>query len=179
MNLSAIFPDTDAITDRIPFDRHSRDKLSEKLSLDKLSLDSLPLDWLSPGNLPLNRLSPANLPLPHRRRKSAWERLVGADAPFWSLAAAAFAGVLIGGGVAMLMARRSAAAGRPRFAMPVDEIKAAWPELSKDDIDGAEGNVDRLADTIRSRTGENADSVRAVLQGMAKRHEHEGGQAAS
>lgn len=172
MNLSAIFPDTDAITDRLPFDRGSRERLADKLNLDALSLERLPLDWLSPSNLPLDRLSPPHLSLPRRKQKSLWQRALGAEAPFWSLAAAVFGGVLLGAGLAMVLSRRQSGQ-RSGFAMPVDEIKAAWPELTSDDIDGAEGNIDRLADAIRSRTGENADSVRAVLQGMAKRHEHE------
>jgi uncharacterized protein YjbJ (UPF0337 family) len=86
----------------------------------------------------------------------------------WLIAAAALAGVAVGIGIGMLItSRRAALRARAReLESATDEIKAAWPDITDEDIQRARGSAARLAETIRARTGEDADQVRERLAGM-------------
>ncbi len=111
--------------------------------------------------LPLERL-------PGFRRRSAWERFTHEQAPAWTLALAALTGFSAGISVGLVVAARRT---RPRAAAQAlearaDEIKAAWPDVTDEDIRRARGRADRLAETIRARTGEAADKILAQIEGL-------------
>lgn len=196
MNLTALAPTTRAVLTRLLSNVRRPAALAGSIRPGRLGLDRLSHEWLSPLNLPLDRprapylaldrFSPDHLPferprLPHlalpRRHRSAWQRLFG-GAPVGTLLGAALAGALVGAGLAWLTMRRSPSGGQAH-PLPESEIRAAWPELTSDDLERSGGDLDQLADTIGSRTGENTGSVRAVLHGMAARHAHANGQSAS
>jgi hypothetical protein len=86
----------------------------------------------------------------------------------WMLAAAVIGGVALGLGIGMWLTGSRAARREQarRMEAATDEIKAAWPELTDDDIEQARGSAARLAQTIRDRTGEDAAAVRERLAGM-------------
>lgn len=93
--------------------------------------------------------------------------------PRWVIIASLAAGAALGLGVGMLLTRRRAASRQrvQRMTDAADEIKAAWPDVTDDDIQRARGRADRLAETIRSRTGEDADRVRERLAEFTKGEE--------
>ena len=49
----------------------------------------------------------------------------------------------------------------------IGRIKEAWGTLTDDDLDRAEGKLDRLVGTIEEKTGESADAIREKLQKLA------------
>lgn len=103
-----------------------------------------------------------------RQRPSRMTRLRGSEVPAWAVAAAILGGVMLGIGVAMWLTDRRRTGDEPVRALDAaaDEIKAAWPELTDDDIAKARGSVARLVKIIRERTGEEGDRVRERLESM-------------
>ena len=43
-------------------------------------------------------------------------------------------------------------------------VKAAWGQLTDDDLDVAEGNLDQLVGRIKERTGESAEEIERRLE---------------
>lgn len=127
------------------------------IDLQELLQERLPLD-----RLPLDRM-PGLTPRP-RGMAGMRQRPV----PAWAVAAAALGGFMFGLGVGMWLTERRRAAKEPVRALDAaaDEIKAAWPELTDDDIARARGSIARLVKTIRERTGEDATYVRERLESM-------------
>jgi|GEM_PF-4732148 len=109
-----------------------------------------------------------------RRRRSLPARLVGGIVPVWAVGAAALAGFTAGLGLGLWLAERRAAAARAAQALEAhaDEIKAQWPTVTDEDIQQARGRVERLAETIRLRTGEAAEKVLAQIQTITGGKEH-------
>ena len=144
------------VAERAP-DIDLQELLQERLPLDRLPLDRLPLDRV-PG-------------IAQRPRGMAGMRQ--REVPAWAVAAAALGGFMFGLGVGMWLTERRRAAGEPVRALDAaaDEIKAAWPELTDDDIAQARGSVARLVKTIRERTGEDAAHVRERLESMTAESE--------
>ena len=103
-----------------------------------------------------------------RQRPGRTARLRGSEVPAWAVVAAVLGGIMLGIGVAMWLTDRRRAEDEPVRALDAaaDEIKAAWPELTDDDIAHARGSVARLVKTIRERTGEEGDHVRERLESM-------------
>lgn len=128
-------------------------------------------EWLRAGGAPA-----AHQPAPPTR-PAGLARLTSPEARPWVIAAAAVAGAAIGLGLGMwLTGRRATARARAReLESAADEIKAAWPEVTDDDIQRSKGNTARLADIIRDRTGQDPDTVRERLAGMTSRAEPAGG----
>ena len=81
---------------------------------------------------------------------------------------AAIAGAAVGLGIGMWLTQRQAAMreGMRDLESSADEIKAAWPNITDDDIQRARGSAARLAQTIGDLTGEDAQSVRQRLSGI-------------
>ena len=46
-------------------------------------------------------------------------------------------------------------------------IKESWGVLTDDDLDRAEGKIDRLVGTIKEKTGESADIIKEKLRRLA------------
>jgi uncharacterized protein YjbJ (UPF0337 family) len=46
-------------------------------------------------------------------------------------------------------------------------VKEAWGVLTDDDLDRAEGKIDRLVGTIKEKTGESADMIKEKLRKIA------------
>jgi len=46
-------------------------------------------------------------------------------------------------------------------------VKESWGVLTDDDLDRAEGKIDRLVGVIKEKTGESADAIKARLHKMA------------
>ncbi len=101
-----------------------------------------------------------------RRRRSLPARLAVGAVPLWGVGAAALAGFAAGLGLGLWLAERRAAAARAAQALEAhaDEIKAQWPTVTDEDIQQARGRAERLAETIRLRTGEAAEKVLAQIQ---------------
>jgi uncharacterized protein YjbJ (UPF0337 family) len=130
------------------------------------SVTMLPIEkpaFLQDG-LPLDRL-----PGLRRRKKGRWQRVREAETPTWMILLAIIAGFGIGIGIGMALTNRRSGAARGGLDQAADEIKAAWPEVTDNDIEDAQGSAERLADVIRARTGENAATVRTLIEGMANR----------
>ncbi len=103
--------------------------------------------------------------LPFRRRPARMG-LVAATVPVWTAGIAALAGFATGLGLGLWLAERRAATARAAQALEAhaDEIKAQWPTVTDEDIQQARGRAERLAETIRLRTGEAAEKVLAQIQ---------------
>jgi uncharacterized protein YjbJ (UPF0337 family) len=103
--------------------------------------------------------------LPFRRRPARLG-LVAGTVPLWTAGVAALAGFFAGLGLGLWLAGRRAAAARAAQALEAhaDEIKAQWPAVTDEDIQHARGRAERLAETIRLRTGEAAEKVLAQIQ---------------
>ena len=114
--------------------------------------------------LPLDRLTGLR-----RRKKSRWQRVREAETPTWMILLAIVAGFGIGIGIGMALTSRRTTTARGRLDEAADEIKAAWPEVTDNDIQDAQGSAERLAEVIRARTGENVATVRTLIEGMANR----------
>lgn len=107
--------------------------------------------------------------LPFRRRPAALPaRLAGGAVPLWALGAAALAGFSAGFSLGLWLARRRAAVEQAARSLEAhaDEIKAQWPAVTDEDIQQARGRAERLAETIRLRTGEAAERVLAQIQSI-------------
>lgn len=112
--------------------------------------------------LHLDRLAQAG----RRPRRKAGLQVAGV--PLWVVLAAAGGGFAVGLGVGMRLTgrRRTPEPVRPLDAA-ADEIKAAWPEVTDEDIVQARGSIARLVKTIRARTGQDAEEVRERLESIA------------
>jgi uncharacterized protein YjbJ (UPF0337 family) len=44
-----------------------------------------------------------------------------------------------------------------------DRIRSFWSEITDDDVDKAQGNVERLVGTIEEKTGEDLESIRRTV----------------
>lgn len=147
-----------ALTERLPDGAAPavRDRLAQ------MSLSALPAAELLEG-LPFLR-----------RRRSLPARLVGGVVPMWAVGVAALAGFTAGLGLGLWLAERRAAAARAAQALEAhaDEIKAQWPTVTDEDIQQARGRAERLAETIRLRTGEAAEKVLAQIQNITGGKEH-------
>lgn len=111
-----------------------------------------------------------------RRRRSLPARLVGGAVPLWAVGAAALAGFSAGLGLGLWLAERRAAAQRAAQALEAhaDEIKAQWPAVTDEDIQQARGRAERLAETIRARTGEATEKILAQIQELTGGKERAG-----
>ncbi len=111
-----------------------------------------------------------------RRRRSLPARLAAGAVPLWTVGAAALVGFSAGLGVGLWLADRRAAAQRAAQALEAhaDEIKAQWPTVTDEDIQQARGRAERLAETIRARTGEATEKILAQIQDITGRAERAG-----
>jgi uncharacterized protein YjbJ (UPF0337 family) len=97
------------------------------------------------------------------------EQVRESDVPAWTLIAAGAAGLAVGLGIGMWLARRRTdRRARRKLQSAADEIKAAWPDVTDEDIRRAKGSAARLAETIRERTGESAETIRGRLAGITE-----------
>ena len=103
-----------------------------------------------------------------------------AAAPRWMVITAVGGGIALGIGLGMWLTGRRAATRRriDEMEAATDEIKAAWPDVTDADIQQARGSAARLAETIRSRTGEDAGLVRERITGMTAREPSANGRGA-
>lgn len=134
---------------------HARDLAAEHPEVGRMASaarDALPLDRL-----------------PAFRRTNAWERLTREQTPGWTVALAAVSGLAAGVSIGLMLAgrRQRRRAAVQALEARADEIKSAWPDVTDDDIRRARGRADRLAETIRARTGEAADKILAQIEGLA------------
>lgn len=100
-----------------------------------------------------------------RRPRSRTQRLLNGGVPLWLLLAGALGGVLLGITLGAASARRRAGSAVDLEAS-AEQIKGAWPSIQDDDIRDAKGNIKKLTNVIRERTGEDTREVRERLQSL-------------
>jgi len=47
-------------------------------------------------------------------------------------------------------------------------VRSTWAEVSDDDFEQAQGNVERLIGVIKERTGESLEAIQAKLEGFLR-----------
>jgi len=49
------------------------------------------------------------------------------------------------------------------------QVKSVWGEITDDDFDKAEGNMDKLVGTIKEKTGQAEEAIRERIESLSKK----------